>query len=199
MAVQLADGAQERFWDPEHQAYRTAPRGQADLVVEAYALHDNAVPSGASLLTEANVVLAALTGRHAYLDRAEAYLSRMRDAALANPFAYGHLWCAADARADGAPDVALVGGPEAIAPFVRLLARTYAPTLSVAAFEAGAAAPVLAELADGKTSAGAAAAAYVCRNFTCTLPRKSPEALREELSRAGLLAPGPDQRVTTDD
>ena len=97
-AVQLADGAQERFWDPEQKAYRTAPRGQADLVVEAYALHDNAVPSGASLLTEANVVLAALTGRHAYLDRAEAYLSRMRDAALANPFAYGHLWCAADAR-----------------------------------------------------------------------------------------------------
>ncbi len=70
----------------------------------------------------------------------------------------------------------------------RVARRTYAPTLSVAAFEPGAAAPVLAELAEGKTSAGAAAAAYVCRNFTCTLPRKSPEALREELSRTGLLA-----------
>jgi uncharacterized protein YyaL (SSP411 family) len=62
-AVRLADGAQERFWDLEQKAYRTAPRGQADLVVETYALHDNAVPSGASLLTEANAVLAALTGR----------------------------------------------------------------------------------------------------------------------------------------
>ena len=30
-AVQLADGAQERFWDAEQRAYRTAPRGQADL------------------------------------------------------------------------------------------------------------------------------------------------------------------------
>ncbi|HSP18317.1 MAG TPA: hypothetical protein VLQ79_02310, partial [Myxococcaceae bacterium] len=55
-------------------------------------------------------------------------------------------------------------------------------------FEAGAAAPVLAELAEGKTSAGAPAAAYVCQNFTCTLPRRSPEALREELARLGLLA-----------
>src|SRR5262249_39050012 len=80
VAGALVDGAQTRFWDAELRAYRTAPRGQADLVVEAYALHDNAVPSGASLLTEAQVALAALTGRSELLDRAAAYLSRMRDA-----------------------------------------------------------------------------------------------------------------------
>ncbi len=188
-AVQLAEGAQERFWDPEHRAYRTAPRGQADLVVEAYALHDNAVPSGASLLTEANVGLAALTGRRAFLERAEAYLSRMRDAALANPFAYGHLWCAADGLADGAPDVALVGAAGARVPFLALLGRAYAPTLSVAAFEAGAAPAVLAEIAEGKTSAGAELAAYLCRNFTCTLPARSVDALQAELRQARLVAP----------
>ncbi len=187
-AVELADAAQERFWDPEHRAYRTAPRDQADLVVEAYALHDNAVPSGASLLTEANLVLAALTGRRAYLERAEVYLSRMRDAALANPFAYGHLWCAADLLADGVPDVALTGPARARGPFLSMLGKTYAPTLSVAAFAAGAAPAVLSELAEGKTTAGAEAAAYVCRNFTCTLPLTSPEALAAELGRAGLLA-----------
>ena len=187
-AVQLADGAQDRFWDAERRAYRTAPRGQADLVVEAYALHDNAVPSGASLLTEANVALAALTGRHAFLHRAEAYLSRMRDAALANPFAFGHLWTAVDVLADGAPDVALVGAARARGPFVALLGKTYAPTVSVAAFEPGGAPPLLAELAEGKTSAGAELAAYLCRNFTCMLPRTSAEALRTELASSGLLA-----------
>ena len=188
-AVRLADLAQERFWDAEQKAYRTAPRGQADLVVETYALHDNAVPSGASLITEANVVLAALTGRRELLDRAEAYLSRMRDTALANPFAYGHLWCAADFVADGAPDVALVGAERARGPFLALLARTYAPTLSVAAFEPGAVAPVLSEIADGKTAAGSELAAYLCRNFTCTLPARSVEALGTELQRSGLLQP----------
>jgi uncharacterized protein len=187
-AVRLADLAQERFWDPAHSAYRTAPRGQADLVVEAYALHDNAVPSGASLLTEANAVLAALTGRRAFLDRAEAYLSRMRDTALANPFAYGHLWCAADFVADGAPDVALAGAAPARSPFLDLLGRTYAPTLSVAAFEVGAAPAVLSEIAEGKTAAGAELAAYLCRNFTCTLPARSVDALGSELRTSGLLA-----------
>jgi len=198
-AVQLADGAQERFWDEEHRAYRTAPRGQADLVVEAYALHDNAVPSGASLLTEANLVLAAVTGRHAYLARAEAYLSRMRDAALANPFAYGHLWCAADLLADGAPDVALVGAARAQGPFLALLGRTYSPTLSVAAFEPGAAPALLSELAEGKTAAGADLAAYLCRNFTCTLPARSVDALKAELRRSGLVAPAEDAEPVADD
>ena len=187
-AVRLADLAQERFWDPAHKAYRTAPRGQADLVVEAYALHDNAVPSGASTLTEANAVLAALTGRRAFLDRAEAYLSRMRDTALANPFAYGHLWCAADSLADGAPDVALAGAARARGPFLDLLGRTYAPTLSVAAFEVGVAPAVLSEIAEGKTAAGAELAAYLCRNFTCTLPARSVEALEKELRTSGLVA-----------
>ena len=187
-AVRLADLAQERFWDPAQKAYRTAARGQADLVVEAYALHDNAVPSGASLLAEANAVLAALTGRRAFRDRAEAYLSRMRDTALANPFAYGHLWCAADFLADGAPDVALAGAARARGPFLQLLGRTYAPTLSVAAFEPGEAPLTLAEIAEGKTASGAELAAYLCRNFTCTLPARSVDALEKELRGSGLLA-----------
>jgi len=198
-ATHLSDLAQERFWDPGQSAYRTAPRGQADLVVEAYALHDNAVPSGASLLTEANLVLAALTGRRTFLDRAEAYLSRMRDAALANPFAYGHLWCAADLLADGAPDVALVGAERGRAPFRALLGRTYAPTLSVAAFDPAAVPEALTEIAEGKTAAGADLAAYLCRNFTCTLPVRSVEELEKELRGSGLLARSAPERSSDED
>jgi len=46
---------------------------------------------------------------------------------------------------------------------------------------------VLAELAEGKTSAGVDLAAYVCRNFTCTLPARSVEALEAELRGSDLL------------
>jgi uncharacterized protein YyaL (SSP411 family) len=183
-AVVLAEGAQERFWDGDRQAYRTAPRGQADLVVEALALHDSAVPSGASLLSEANVALAALTGRRVFLERAEAYLARMRDAALANPFAYGHLWCVADALIDGAPSVTVVGSAENRASLLEMLDRTYAPTVGVAAFAPGQAPAVLTEVAEGKTTAGALAAAYLCRKFVCQPPITSAEALRTELTPA---------------
>jgi uncharacterized protein YyaL (SSP411 family) len=123
----------------------------------------------------------------------------MRDAALANPFAYGHLWCAADLLADGAPDVALVGKARARGPFLSLLGRTYAPTLSVAAFEPGAASALLSELAEGKTAAGAELAAYLCRNFTCTLPARSVDALEPELRRAGLVAPAEDVEMEAEE
>jgi uncharacterized protein YyaL (SSP411 family) len=82
-------------------------------------------------------------------------------------------------------------------PFLALLGRAYAPTLSVAAFEAGAAPAVLAEIAEGKTSAGAELAAYLCRNFTCTLPMRTVDALEAELRRARLVAP--DAEVETVD
>ena len=154
-AVALADGAQQRFWDEAVRAYRTAPRGQADLVVDAYALHDNAVPSGASLLTEAHVALAALTGRSQFLDRAAAYLWRMREPALANPFAYAHLWGAGDALADGAPDVALVGGAAARTPMRGACSTPLSPRRwRVSAFEPGSVPPVLAADRRGEARAG---------------------------------------------
>jgi hypothetical protein len=190
VAVALADGAQARFWDEAVNAYRTAPRGQVDLVIDAYALHDNAVPSGASLLTEAQVALAALTGRSQFLERASAYVSRMRDAALANPFAYSHLWGAADALADGAPDVALVGPAAARAPMRILVDGAFAPTLALSAFEPGAVPPVLSDIAEGKRAPPSGVAAYLCRNFTCEAPIDAAEALSEALTRSGLVAPG---------
>ncbi len=51
------------FWDGDKRAYLAAPKGNTDLFVPTYTLHDNAVPSGASTLTEALVTLGALTGR----------------------------------------------------------------------------------------------------------------------------------------
>ena len=61
------------------------------------------------------------------------------------------------------------------------LDHTYAPTVGVAAFEPGEAPTVLAEVAEGKTAAGASAAAYLCRKFVCQPPITSADALRAAL------------------
>src|SRR5215813_13092579 len=85
----LATRAVELFWDEDKQAYRSAPKDSTDLFCPTYALHDNAFPSGASTLTEAQVTLAGLTGRRAHFDQAEKYLRKMREEMLRNPFGYG--------------------------------------------------------------------------------------------------------------
>jgi uncharacterized protein YyaL (SSP411 family) len=176
-AAAIAEAAVEHFWDEGKQAYLSAPKGTSDLLVPTYALHDNAFPSGASTLTEAQVGLAALTGQSAPLDQAMRYLRRMRQAMVENPLAYGHLWLAADAALDGAAEVMLVGSAAEVEPLRRAVDGTWAPTVSLGHVEPGRVPPLLAALAAGRDRLGGRAAAYLCRNFSCAPPVSDPAAL----------------------
>jgi uncharacterized protein YyaL (SSP411 family) len=181
-AEALADLAFERFWDQGQRAYLAAPRGTGDLLVPTYALHDNAFPSGASSLTEAQVALTALTGRPRHLERAQAYLEKLARPMVDGPMAYGHLWLAADAALDGAPEVTLVGAGAALEALQQVVDTTYLPTVAVHRLEAGAAPPAVAAEVLAERRARGEASAYLCRHFSCQAPVESPEALRDLLA-----------------
>ncbi|MHB8877226.1 MAG: thioredoxin domain-containing protein, partial [Myxococcaceae bacterium] len=161
----LSDRAVELFWDEAQRAYLTAPRGQKDLIVPAFALFDEACPSGASMLTEAQVTLAALTDDARLLELPERYLARMGAQARKSPLGFSHLWLAADAFLDGAAEVTLDGPSGELDALVEVTASTYAPTV---ALRRG---PVQGRVA-----------AHLCRRFSCLPPLSSPEALREALT-----------------
>ncbi len=182
LAEQLADEAHERFWSAERSAYLAAPKSQRDLLVPTFALHDNAFPSGASTLTDANVALAALTGHPRHLERATAYLEKLSAAFAENPFAYGHLLQAADALLDGAAELTLIGTPSGLAPLTHLVNTTWAPTIAVhRLFDGQIAPPIAAEVLQARPTRGAAAA-YLCRHFACQAPVTTPDALRSLLA-----------------
>jgi uncharacterized protein len=186
----IARRAVELFWDEAAGAYLSAPRGQKDLFCATYALHDNAFPSGASTLTEAQVALAALTGNVDHLAQAGRYLSRLRQAMTENPFAFGHLLLAADAYVDGAAEVTLVGPRPALRPFLEVVNRTYAPTTAVFAHDpASPAPPLLAGVLAGREAADGRAVAYVCRNFSCEPPVADPAVLAQSLASAPPRSP----------
>jgi uncharacterized protein YyaL (SSP411 family) len=181
-ALALADKAHALFWDDEKRAYTSAPRGQKDLLCATYALHDNAYPSGASSLTEAQLALAALTGQPVHLERATRYLEKMREEMVRNPFAYGHLMTAADTLLDGASEVVIASGLEAATPLLGALNGAYAPTVAVALKRTGdASGGVLAGTFAGKELVGGRPAAYLCRNFACEAPVTEPAGLRARL------------------
>ncbi|QSQ23574.1 thioredoxin domain-containing protein [Pyxidicoccus parkwayensis] len=179
----LVRRAVELFWDAEKAAYLTAPRGQKDLVVATYGLFDNAFPSGASTLTEAQVELAALTGDKRHLELPEKYVARMRDGLVKNAMGYGYLGLAADALVDGAAGVTFSGTREAVAPLVGSANRVYAPTFSFGWKEAGAPVPaLLQEIFEGREPVGGKGAAYLCRGFVCERPLTDAEALAQRLA-----------------
>ncbi|WP_225411144.1 thioredoxin domain-containing protein [Stigmatella hybrida] len=181
-AGEVVKRAVELFWDEEKQAYLSAPKGQKDLVVATYSLFDNAFPSGASTLTEAQVALAALTGDKSQLELPERYLSRMRKALEENPLGYGHLALAADTFLDGGAGITFAGTREQVAPLLEAAQRTFAPTFAVGWKEPGAAVPpLLKELFEGREPVAGQAAAYVCRGFACERPLTKPDELAARL------------------
>jgi len=180
-AQNLAEAAQGLFWVEERQAYLQAPKGQKDLLCATYALHDNAYPSGASTLTEAWIRLSALTGKPEQLDKAAAYLKKMRDAMAQNPFAFGHLWLAADVFLDGAPELTVVGPAQERAKLVRAFHQQYAPTWSLLDWKGGVAPDIVAATLEGRTENSGKADAYICRHFRCAPPVSDPAALQQKL------------------
>ncbi len=184
-AAALVRRAVELFWDEEKQAYLSAPRGQKDLVVATYSLFDNAFPSGASTLTEAQVTLAALTGDKAHLMLAERYLSRMRQPMEENPLGYGHLALVADTFLDEAAGVTFAGSPEQVAPLLRAAHRVYAPTFAFGWKPPGVAAPPLLQaFLEGREPVGDQGAAYLCRGFVCDRPLTDARELAQRLQAA---------------
>jgi uncharacterized protein len=94
--------------------------------------------------------------------------------------AFGHLLQAMHFHFAPRREVALVGEPlDALADLAR---RRYRPTIVLAGMapgdaEAEAAIPLLA----GRTPVDGRPAAYVCENFTCSLPVTDPEELARQL------------------
>ena len=179
----LARRAAELFWDEDKGAYLTAPRGQKDLVVATYGLFDNAFPSGASTLTEAQVALAALTGDKRHLDLAEKYVSRMREGLVSNAMGYGHLGLAADALLDGAAGVTFAGTRDAVAPLLRQANGVYAPTYAFGWNDTEAPTPaLLKDLFEAREPVDGRGAAYVCQRFACERPRTDARELAARLA-----------------
>ncbi|NTX15861.1 thioredoxin domain-containing protein [Myxococcus sp. CA056] len=182
-AEALVKRAVELFWDEEKRAYFTAPRGQKDLVVATYGLFDNAFPSGASTLTEAQVALAALTGNERHLELPAKYVGKMREGLVANAMGYGYLGLAADSLLDGAAGVTFAGARDAVAPLLSAANHVYAPTFAFGWKEAGKPAPaLLKELFEGREPVGGQGAAYLCRGFACERPRTDAKELAERLT-----------------
>ncbi|QDE92519.1 thymidylate kinase [Myxococcus xanthus] len=179
----LVRRAVDLFWDAEKAAYLTAPRGQKDLVVATYGLFDNAFPSGASTLTEAQVELAALTGDKQHLELPERYVARMHDGLVRNAMGYGYLGLAADALLEGAASVTVSGASNDVAPLRAAMDRAFAPTVALAWKAPGQPVPALLQgTFEGREPVKGRAAAYLCRGFVCELPVTEPDVLTQRLA-----------------
>ncbi|UYP19927.1 thioredoxin domain-containing protein [Rhodococcus sp. Z13] len=159
----LADVALEQFADPERPGswFDTAHDAQT-LVARPRDPVDGATPSGASLITEALLGLAALVPDDSrYADAAALSLESAAILLDRVPRAAGHWLTVAEASLHGPIQVAVAGGGELLE-----VARRAAPGGAIVVGGEPGSSSLLTDrpLVDGRP------AAYVCRGFVCDRP-----------------------------
>jgi len=161
-----------------------APAG-SDPVLAAHGLatetdpSDGALPSGRSLLADAALLLAALTGDAAHRRIAEDALAPALGVAAAQPSAFGGALAAASALVEPLEQLVIVAEPGEEAALVAAVADWHRGVLAVAGPDrARELADAGFELFAGRGLRDGEPAAYYCERFVCALPVSSPDALR---------------------
>lgn len=170
LASETAHQLLEFYWDHTHGGVFTVASAAEQLVVRQKDLMDNATASANSVTALAFLRLAALTGDQTLSERALDILRLLGRVSASAPSAFCHAMMAATIAHEGTTEVVIPGvQPE----WLSIVRAQWRPTTVVAWGE-----PTDSPLWFGREHANA----YVCRNFTCQLPARSSDELRERLA-----------------
>ncbi|MEU7060021.1 thioredoxin domain-containing protein [Streptomyces sp. NPDC046197] len=177
----LLDHVLNRFTDDSGALYDTAADAE-QLIRRPQDPTDNAAPSGWTAAAGALLSHAAHTGSQSHRVAAEKALGVVRALGPRVPRFIGWGLAVAEALLDGPREVAVIG-PSLDDASARALRRTaLLGTAPGAVVAYGTTDSDEFPLLEGRPLVGGAAAAYVCRNFTCDTPTTDPERLRAALT-----------------
>ncbi|WP_114395469.1 thioredoxin domain-containing protein [Oleisolibacter albus] len=175
------DVCDRHFLDPVEGGYFITADDAGDLMVRPRHAHDNAVPAGNGTLVGVLARLWLQTGEDAYRQRAEALVTAFSGELSRNFFPLAGYLNGADLLLS-AVQVVIAGEPGAAdtAALLSAVQSLSLPNLVLTRLAPGSDLPA-GHPAAGKGPVAGRAAAYVCRNQSCSLPVTEPAALRHLL------------------
>ncbi len=186
-ALRLAERMILDFGGDDDEGFFTTAKSAEALVVRMREGQDNATPSANAVAARALVRLAAHAGRDDLRDVAERAIRAHGRGIARQPRAFLTSLDVVSRSVTSPIEVAIVGSPDdpGFVALSRALARRYVPGLLFAKLDPKSERRALAHpLLEGKTLVDGKAAAYVCRNYACSLPVTTPDALDAELDAA---------------
>jgi uncharacterized protein YyaL (SSP411 family) len=179
-AVLYTDFMLDHFWDPSQGNLYFTSDDHEQLIVRTKNLYDLAIPSGNSVAAGNLIRLYHYVQKPDYLARAEEIMKAGARAASENPFGFGQLLTSIYMYVKKPVEVIIVKekNPSTMA---RWLNQHFLPD-GVNAISEVEEIPRLEKYAYFKgRSADGGETAFVCRNFTCSLPIKSETELARQL------------------
>jgi len=178
-ALVISEFMVAKFWDREGKNFYFTAEDHESLIHRPKEFFDHAVPSGNSVATHALLRLWKLTGDPRWSDYAVSVLESMAEQMTLQPQAFPHLLCALDFYLGHAKEIAIIGHPydEETKRLLREVFPLYLPNKVVACGKDGG-----LFLLENRPQILGSATAYVCENFTCSLPVTSPAELAKILA-----------------
>ena len=168
---------EEHFWVEDGGGYAFTADDTADVIVRMRSAHDDATPNANALMISNLVALHLITGKRAYLDRAEAIAHGFAADLARNSL--GHCGLLAGFFDLIAPQQVVVIGTadlEASAQLAKAMFKLSLPG-AVQQVVADARGLPLAGALAGKTALAGKPAAYACIGPTCSVPQTAAEEL----------------------
>jgi uncharacterized protein len=183
-AIELADVTEAEFYEAGSNAfYDTASSAEA-LVSRPRDAYDSATPSGNSVICEAFLELAELTGREDLRSIAVGVLESYASVAAEQPHGFSRLLLAVDLAVGPTAEVAIIGDPQAddTRAMVDSLRKHFLPRVAIAqASESNERARSLLPLLKDRGTQDGRATAYVCVGYSCQLPTDDPSSMFEQV------------------
>jgi uncharacterized protein len=182
-AVHWQAALDRHYADTEHGGYYLTADDAEGLIIRPHATIDDAIPNHNGLIAQNLVRLAVLTGDEHWSSRRDALFTALLPHAVENVFGHLSILNALDLHLNGA-EIVIVGEHSSAATLLTAARRLPHATSIVThvphADTLSANHPVRAKL----TASNGAAAAFVCRGQSCSLPVAEPDALVRFVIRA---------------
>ncbi|MGI8996439.1 MAG: thioredoxin domain-containing protein [Pyrinomonadaceae bacterium] len=184
-SLELTEKMNEEFWDTESGGYFYTATSGEQLIVRTKDFLDNATPSGNSVAADLLLRFAVLIGNTGYQSQAVNIFRLNRDAMARHPSAFGCLLGALDFYLSTPKEIVIIGEPEAeaTAALAREVWQRYLPNkVLVQAAETDIQSANLVPLLRDRKMIDGQATAYVCENYSCRQPVRTPQELSSQLT-----------------
>jgi hypothetical protein len=176
------------FRDDQDGGFFFTPNDAEELLTRPKELYDGAIPSGNSMAFINTLRLSRFTGDSEMDERAHEIYRAFCGEAEARPRAFTQFLCGLDFAIGPASEVIIAGyvNKEDTRLMLRVLRKSFLPN-NIVVFRPKSSTPpdieTIAPFVQSHSIRNGQATAYVCSNFTCSLPTNDPEKMMELLDK----------------
>ena len=173
-AREICTYVDDHFEDTESGLYHFTPEGQSDIVLRKTEIYDGAVPSGNSVMTENLFYLSIVFDNKKWFSKAEQNLKNMQEVVTQYPTSFGY-WASVFLKQFlGMHEIVVTG--QDINSSLKEVLKIYLPHKILQSSNRLEDFPLLQEKDYEER-----VTFYLCRQYACSLPVSTAEALKKEL------------------